>query len=197
MTHRTALAATAYHEAGHGVVAWRLGFKVRRVTIEPGKDHDGFVEHDSPLRGVRLDIDGSDRARLRAEKAIMICLAGILAQRRFAPRSVRQWHGEADRDLAADLALRINGSGEAATAFLRWLDLRTADVIESAWDSVESLAAALLERRTLDAHAAKAAMDTPIARKLAARMSQINAGAVRILTDQEAATLEIEDRRIV
>lgn len=163
---------TCHHEAGHAVAAWRLGLKVRRVTIVPGADYDGFAEHDSPLRGIRLDLDDSDRARMRAEKAIMVCLAGTIAQRRFAPRSVRVWHGEGDRDLAADLALRLNGSGEAATAYLRWLDLRTADLIEATWDSVQSLANALLEVKTLNGRAARAAMDQPRAVALAARMAR-------------------------
>ena len=197
MTRRPNRAATAYHEAGHAVVAWRLGFKVRRVTITPGEDHDGFAEHDSPLRGIHLDIDNSDRARLRAEKAIMICLAGTLAQRRFAPRSVRLWQGESDRDLATDLALRINGSGEAATAFLAWLNLRTADLIEAAWDSVEALAGALLEHRTLDARAAKAAMDAPITEALASRAARIGAAAVRVLSEHEMAAVEAQGRTMV
>ena len=60
-----------------------------------------------------------------------------------------------------------------ATSFLAWLNLRTADLIEAAWDSVEALAGALLEHRTLDARAAKAAMDAPITEALASRAARI------------------------
>ena len=83
--------ATAFHEAGHAVVAWRRGLKVHSATIVPTKDYSGMVRRGS--LGVRLDIDGSNRARLRAESAIVVCLAGPAAQRRHNPRSWRAYMG--------------------------------------------------------------------------------------------------------
>lgn len=72
--------ATAYHEAGHVVAAWRQGLKFHRVTIIPTAHFDGSVVHDNPLRGVRLEYDNtSDRARFGAEKAMLVCLAGPAA----------------------------------------------------------------------------------------------------------------------
>lgn len=68
--------ATAYHEAGHAVVTLALRRKVYSVTIIPDATTHGRVHHESPLRGIRLEFDGSSRARLRAEEAIMISLGG-------------------------------------------------------------------------------------------------------------------------
>jgi hypothetical protein len=74
----------------------------------------------------------------------MICLAGPIAQRRFAPRSWRRWHGASDYQTAFDLALRINRSSSAADAHLKWLEMRTQDLVNSLWSFVEKLADDLL-----------------------------------------------------
>jgi ATP-dependent Zn protease len=144
------LEATAYHEAGHMVAAWRQHLKIRRATIIPAEDYTGRVEHESPLRGIRLDIDGSDRAALKAEKAILICLAGPAAQRRFRRSSWRTHHGAGDHEIASDLALRLQGSGKIATAYLGYLQLRADSLVESNWNFVELFAQRLLELKTLE-----------------------------------------------
>jgi hypothetical protein len=67
------------------------------------------------LEGIRLDYDGSPRARFRTEVGIIVRLAGPKAQRRFSPRSWRAHHGAGDHEKAADLVLNLNGSDEAET----------------------------------------------------------------------------------
>ena len=110
---------TAFHEAGHVVAAWRRGLKIHNVTIVPGPGFQGMVKHSPPMRGIRLDCDGSNRARLRAESAIVVCLAGPEAQRRHSPRSWRSYHGARDHEKAVDLAMSLNGSDEAVNAHLK------------------------------------------------------------------------------
>jgi ATP-dependent Zn protease len=146
--------ATAYHEAGHAVATWRLLNKVpRRATVipNPKKNTLGHILHDSPLKGIRLDIDGSLRAEARAHQVIMICLAGAIAQRRIAPRSVRSWHPRSDYERAAEIAHRLCGSDKEVNACLRWLQVRTENLIETDWREVEAVAKALIERSTLNA----------------------------------------------
>jgi hypothetical protein len=104
---------------------------------------------ESPLVDAGLDFDGSDHARNRVERAIMICLAGPIAQRHFAPRSWRHWHGGPDYLTAFDLAFRVNGSPRAAKTHMKWLEVRTQDLLESLWGNVESIAGDLLIRGTL------------------------------------------------
>jgi hypothetical protein len=140
--------ATAYHEAGHAVVAHHLGYKPSQASIIPTLDTDGHVLHPSPLRGVQLDIDGSDRARVRAERAIMIFFAGPIAQKRHRPRSWRHLHGTSDCEAIADLALRVSGSGEIATAFARWLELQTESIVQMRWSMISRVARALLNSKT-------------------------------------------------
>lgn len=148
---RSAREATAYHEAGHMVAAWRLGMKIRRATIIPAEDYAGKVHHESPLKGINLEIDGSDRAEMKADKAVLICLAGPVTQRCFRPTSWRRHHGRSDYDLATDLALRLHGDGEMATAYLGWMSKRAERLVSTNWKFVEAFAASLLAKHTLAA----------------------------------------------
>lgn len=148
---RSARLATAYHEAGHAVIAWKRGLKVKSATIVPGDGFDGRVRHSSALGRINIEFDGSDRARIRVETAIVVSLAGPEAQRRFNPRSWRAYHGETDYALVTDLALRANGSPETTQAFVDWLSLVARDVVVLSWPIIEKVAAALIERNTLSA----------------------------------------------
>jgi hypothetical protein len=143
--------STAFHEAGHVVAAWRHGLKVHSVTIVPTPEFRGRIWHANPLRGIRLDYGESNRARLRAEVGIIVCLAGPEAQRRFSPRSWRSHHGATDHEMAVDLAMRLNGSDEASSAHLKWLSIVTRDEIAVLWPLVEKVAHALVRERTLTA----------------------------------------------
>lgn len=149
---------TAYHEAGHTVVAWRLGASPRTVTIIVRGNVQGEMIQESPVILADLDYDGSDHARNRIERAIMICLAGPIAQRHFAPRSWRHWHGGPDYVTALDLALRINGSPKAAKAHIKWLEIRTQDLLESLWGYVDDIADDLLMRGTLSPEEIRSAL---------------------------------------
>jgi hypothetical protein len=144
-----ALWPIAFHEAGHAVVAWSRGIKVTSATIVPARDFLGQVTNVSPLRGVRLDCDGSNRARLRAEAVIVVLLAGPAAQRRHNPRSPS--YGLHDHEYAVDLARQLNGSDKAVEAHLNWLAIVARDEIDASWDLVERIARELFERRTLSA----------------------------------------------
>lgn len=141
--------ATAYHEAGHTVVAWRLGADPKSATIVSQGAVQGEMTQESPFVGADLKYDGSDHVRNRIERAIMICLAGPMAQRHFSARSWRSWHGGSDYAMAFDLALRVNGSPKAARAHLKWLEIRVQALIVSLWDYVEAIAGELLSHGTL------------------------------------------------
>jgi hypothetical protein len=51
------LQATAYHEAGHAVVALLLGLKFRHVTIEPDSDSLGHLKCDRHPKWFNPKID--------------------------------------------------------------------------------------------------------------------------------------------
>jgi hypothetical protein len=144
--------STAFHEAGHAVASWNHGFEVHSATIVRAADLHGWVEHNNPLRGVHLDWDDSADALRRAQLAIIVCLSGPEAQRQYNPRSWRSHHGASDHKLAADLALTVNQSSfDAASAYLRWLEIVARDEVTASWLYIERVASALAERDTLTA----------------------------------------------
>ena len=99
-------AIAVYHEAGHAVMAHKLGAKVCRVSIE---DDSGRTQIKRLGRGVG-----------RTERIILINLAGPYAQRRYAPRS--RWRSRShtgfnsgyDFDNVTDLIYDIHGMGKVA-----------------------------------------------------------------------------------
>ena len=141
--------ATAFHEAGHAVAAWRLRIRLHGATIVPTIDASGQVEYANPLRGINLELDNSNRARLRSELLMMVLLAGPEDQRQYSPRSWRSCHGGYDFGKAADLALNFNGYEDAANAYVRWVEIRTRYMINDLWWAVEKVAGALIEQESL------------------------------------------------
>jgi hypothetical protein len=143
--------STAFHEAGHVVALRRHGLEVHGATIVPAADVHGWVEHDNPLHGLRLDWDDSAGAHRRAQLAIIVCLSGPEAHRQYNPGSWRSHHGASDHKLAADLAQAINTSDDAADAYLRWLEIVARDEVAASWPLIERVASALVARDTLTA----------------------------------------------
>ena len=93
------------------------------------------------------------RLQLKVEAQITVALAGPIAQRRFLPRSVRGWHSEGDYQGAAELALRLQGSGELATAYLKWMQVSTTALVEANWPHIDTVARALLEGAEIEGSA--------------------------------------------
>ena len=138
---------TAYHEAGHAVVALSLGVRAHKATIVPDADSDGWVHHASPLGRLQADIETSDRVRMRIEKRILIALAGDAAERKAYKR--RRFGGHIDLSQAFDAASHICGSDRQTDAYLQYLSIVAEDLIDLHWEAVERVAKALLARQTL------------------------------------------------
>ena len=88
----------------------------------------------------------------------MVLLAGAEAETRFRKSVAKQrWQvsirtgSNHDAYLAHDLASYFTSSYEETDAYLRWLKVRTSNLIETHWDSIRGLASQLLERRTMSA----------------------------------------------
>lgn len=85
-------------------------------------------------------------------------LAGEIALRRVAPRSVRRAHAAHDQASEVGLALQVCGSGKSATAYFAWLHVLAGDLIAGRWIYIERLARALLEHGTLTEASVRKAM---------------------------------------
>jgi hypothetical protein len=132
--------ATAHHEAGHVVIRYLLHFEPRSVRIA-AKSTAQCAAH---LHGIKLETDGSDRARLRLEKAIRICFAGWLAEKKFSNDHWDVSHGEYDNAKIEELCLRACGSSNQAGAFKRWLEIATQEMVDDHWSAIERVAKRLL-----------------------------------------------------
>lgn len=118
------LEATVDHEAGHAVVAWRVGIALRRngVTIVPEQAAGiaGCCFHVVTVRK-DIEVDRSDRNRLRVERRVQVLLAGEIAQRRYNPRSVRTYHARSDLHSAVDLLSYFFFEQKELEALLKFL----------------------------------------------------------------------------
>jgi hypothetical protein len=149
---RRALEATAYHEAGHVVAAFffNVPFRKKGATIIPDGVAFGGVHTKNIFRD-KPDVNDSDAVRLRCERKAMVSLAGIIAQRKFNNRSVRHGHGSADRETAIDL-MSYFFAPPVLEANLKFLIVQVESLFEHhpyAWQLVEAVAAALLEKKQL------------------------------------------------
>ena len=60
---------------------------------------------------------------------------------------------QSDYEHAANLALYAGASERQADAFLKWLEIRTEELLATRWAQVKAVAAALLRHGTLDGDA--------------------------------------------
>ena len=119
--------ATAFHEAGHAVVALALGGKIKSVEIgsEP-------LTHCLHRRGTT--------------HAAVVALAGGLAERRAEPWGL-SWGDRIDRQCAREVAERLAPADPLGQLQI-FLDQAEA-LLDRHWREVEAVAAALLRRGKL------------------------------------------------
>lgn len=67
---------TAYHEAGHALIAESLGGEVRTVAIEPDKDDGPERERDTQVVWRRSQISEAECA----QTTVQVCLAGSVVE---------------------------------------------------------------------------------------------------------------------
>jgi hypothetical protein len=138
----------AFHEAGHIVAAYFLGIRLKKVSLIHNKDYVGKVIHEKVARGLAPDIDVSLRNFNRMENLARIALAGDIAQKIHAPTSSDG--AGLDRETVADIALRLNGSPEAAGAWIEWLKVSVKDMLTLRWPFVDAVARELARENVLN-----------------------------------------------
>lgn len=147
------LVATAYHEAGHAVVALALGRPIQRVTIVPGKTHAGLAS----LGQCHIQKGRFRPSKDWLEDEILILFAGMAAE---AQVTGDYCTAGAKQDLLAIRRLVESraGGGERQVARLerRLLD-KTEHLLadEANWQAIQRIAAQLLEHQTISGRAAR------------------------------------------
>lgn len=146
--------ATAYHEAGHAVLALALGRPVQRVSILPNQLRLGLCEFKK----------GSFRPTHDAiETEILICLGGLAAEARQMGEYA--WGG-ASADLRAVRGLTEMRAGSARQ--VARLERRMLDKAEylldqpGHWEAVTAIAEELLKSTVISGRAAKHHFDEAV-----------------------------------
>jgi hypothetical protein len=151
---------TAYHEAGHAVMARLQRCHFTAVSID--LEHGGCVWMRSSFRRMRPDIAvTTTRLRDAFEREYMTCYAGRLAQERFAGRRAELFEYEEDATLAEEMLQRVSARAAERRAYHRYLleRARTELFFPPHWNGVHVLAASLMDARELRGAAAKRLID--------------------------------------
>jgi ATP-dependent Zn protease len=140
---RKSLESTAYHEAGHAVIAVAEHILVKHVTIRPGGDAWGHISRRNLIE------NDEDRLQRYLPREIRVMLAGLAAEWRFTGRN--NFRGaSADFNAAVDLAIRVYRP-KTAGHYLKFMTSLMKDVVSvpANWCRITAVAEALLERETL------------------------------------------------
>jgi ATP-dependent Zn protease len=143
--------ATAYHEAGHAVVALALGRPVHRVTVLADRERLGTCEFGKAV--FRPSEDWLERESL-------IALGGLAAEARFT--GIYALDGAVrDRQYVAGLVLQRAGNARKAERLERRLLAKVEHLLsrEDNWRAVEHIAAELLRAGTISGRAARHLFD--------------------------------------
>lgn len=146
----SSLIATAYHEAGHAVIALALGRAVQRISILPGHVWLGRCEFQKGR--VRPSEDW-------LEREILISLAGAAAEARHT--GAYAWDG-AVADLRTVRRLAVQRASERQAERLeRRLLAKVENLLDQAghWRAVELIAVELLRCETISGRAVRHLFD--------------------------------------
>lgn len=146
-----ALRRIAIHEAGHAVVAWQLGVRLRKVTVKPDGDYLGKMWHRQTHNADDWDAAGGseDRAQVRLGRKVKIAFAGPLAEKRAFPRTRWRRHASSDINDAADIIAHVYFNERAQYLWSSLLWLETELLLGEGWLAVVALADQLITRQTL------------------------------------------------
>ena len=155
------LKSTAYHEAGHAVLKFEFDLKIEKVTIVRDGDCLGSVKGKRAVTSRQVDKDNFGMARLKAEKDVMVMLAGGIAQKKFDPKTYKRDHCRSDFQSAWEMLSFFSRSEKETVAYREYLKLRTENFIVCRpyrWKMIQAVAEELLLRQTLTGQQVKEAI---------------------------------------
>jgi len=133
------------------VIGIRLGLRLGRKGVSIVPDGDSAGRAHLPFTFQNPEFDNSNRMRLYLERQTMCCFAGIEAVRQLNPRSIRHYHASGDYQQAVDLLSRAIFAPDELSAYLKFCQLRTRNLVNSklVWAQITAVADALLEQQHL------------------------------------------------
>jgi Peptidase family M41 len=141
---------TAYHEAGHAVVAYFMGLTIEGVSIvEEDEESRGLCFTPLP-EGFQPDEQREGTVEI-LESHLAACLAGAVAQEMYTGETVQLEGNDLDGATHLMVSLDYTCSDE--------VEQRAKDILRREWAAVEELAARLLEQGEINSEQAIAAME--------------------------------------
>ncbi|TWU02361.1 cell division protein FtsH [Stieleria varia] len=144
--------ATAYHEAGHAVMALSLGRLIQKITIEPSKTATGIS---------RLGLCEFRKGRSKASKTllddqVLILFAGMVAEARFTGEYCQAGAAQDLREIRNLLANRASNERQLEKLQRRMLE-KTEHLLfdETLVRAIESIALELMQKTTISGRAAR------------------------------------------
>ena len=165
---RSPLHRQAYHEAGHGVVAHFRGHRIRRISVKPGT---------APAPGHTITYLGRTVIRFDYPDGV-VAFAGYHAEKRFCPRCRFPGGYREDERAARDILEEVAPGGperrdEQTKIWRGWeRESRRLVRLSAVWSGIEALAAALVERGTLEGAEASRLVDAALTRRRSARRAE-------------------------
>ena len=146
------LKATAFHEAGHAVMALALGREIQKITIEPGRSHLGDVR----LGTCAIKKGQSRSSKDMLEDNVLILFAGMVAEARFTGRYCELGASQDLRAISGLLQNRANTERQYEKLHRRMLD-KTEHLLDDRENvlAVEMIANELIEKLTISGRAAR------------------------------------------
>lgn len=143
------LMATAFHEAGHAVAAWKLGVPFRAVSVIPGENYSlGRIEGEPWPKWFQSDRDSSPRVIRLCKKHVVIASAGPVAQQRGTDESLEEVMAGAGADM--EVVLRFTGYLSGSAEHQERLVIEARDkaqtLIHRQWVAVCAVSAVLVAR---------------------------------------------------
>jgi ATP-dependent Zn protease len=138
---------TAYHEAGHALMAHLCGQQITEVEIVGDADHAGSVQ------SLSFPADPLEQGNVEAEhdaieRRLKCVLAGTVAEAIVTGRTGWDESCE-DLDIAVRLAMPLVDDCEDVVPFLEDLGSQIKDDLRAHWDTIEVLVTELLQRKSL------------------------------------------------
>lgn len=148
--------ATAIHEAGHAVAAWRQDLDFTTISIVPDDDSLGRVAMGALPDGFAPESEITLEDRDLIERKAVVSLAGDAAERHY----LEQVGAQVDDALLADQATHDFASAVNITSYLfdhddvhqahlDYMVVRARVLVEANWHVIEALADAVTEAGSL------------------------------------------------
>jgi hypothetical protein len=140
---------TAYHEAGHAVIAYILRKRFASISIIPNEDSEGRVSI-GKAKHIEPDWDTSRRCVTELEKHAMVLCGGVVAERLLTGH--KHWRGsENDITKASEYLAFLCGNDEETSAYLELIWIRTRNLLKvpGHWAAVQAVADELFKHSYL------------------------------------------------